>query len=111
MENPPLEGKVASSLANDIGSNGASQVAKQALSRLRDWSQSILRPVGSAVGAVTGQTALDEVTSYIQENEAINTALATRVYDLLERESVTSKRMAETERPNVRLRCFPRSSG
>lgn len=54
--------------------------AKSALNTVKDLTQKrVLKPVGEFVDTVNGQKVLDEVSAYMAENEAINTALVTRL--------------------------------
>ncbi len=54
--------------------------AKRQLNTAQNWIQRrVLKPAGKFVDTVNGQKVLDEVSAYMTENEAINTALVTRV--------------------------------
>jgi len=54
--------------------------AKSALNTAQDWTQrQVLKPVQNFVDTVNGQKVLDDVGAYMTENEAINTALVTRL--------------------------------
>lgn len=50
------------------------------LNNVQNWTQRrVLKPVGEFVDTVNGQKVLDEVSAYMTENEAVNTALVTRL--------------------------------
>jgi hypothetical protein len=47
----------------------------------------VVEKVEHGFGTVTGKAVLEKVSEFAQEMEAVNTALATRVYELLDRQS------------------------
>jgi hypothetical protein len=50
------------------------------MATVQDWGKRLLiRPITRAVKTVNGQAAHEEIKGYIVENEAVNTALVTRV--------------------------------
>ncbi|HET6144276.1 MAG TPA: hypothetical protein VFE02_12280 [Candidatus Acidoferrales bacterium] len=54
--------------------------ATGAVDASKEWvKKNLVRPVAKKVGTLTGQIALEEVRKYMVENEAINTALVTRL--------------------------------
>jgi hypothetical protein len=56
---------------------------KNALDTVKEWAQKrILNPIGEFVDTVNGQKTLDEVTAYIVQQEAINTALVARIIEI-----------------------------
>jgi hypothetical protein len=75
-----------------------SDKAKEALGWLKDKGSDALQLADSAFGTVTGKAALEKVAAYIQESEAVNTAMATRIYDLLDREARLRKRVTAAEK-------------
>lgn len=75
-----------------------SDKAKKALGWLKGKSSDARRLTESAFGTVTGKAALEKVVVYIQESEAVNTAMATRIYDLLDRDARLRKRVAAAEK-------------
>jgi len=60
--------------------------------------------VEGAVNTVTGKAVLEKVAAYLQETEAVNTAMATRIYDLLDREAKLKQKFAAVEATNKRLK-------
>jgi hypothetical protein len=52
---------------------------------------------------VTGKAALEKLAAYIQESEAVNAAMATRIYDLLDRETRLRERLTAVENTSRRL--------
>jgi len=79
-----------------------SQKAKDALNWLKDRGSDAVQSVESVFSTVTGKAALDKVTAYIQESEAVNTAMATRIYDLLDRQARLQERVAAAEKTSKR---------
>lgn len=75
-----------------------SDKAKETLGWLKDKGSDALQLADSAFGTVTGKAALEKVAAYIQESEAVNTAMATRIYDLLDREARLRKRVTAAEK-------------
>ena len=57
----------------------------------------------SGFNTVTGRAALEKIAAYVQESEAVNTAMATRIYDLLDREARLSERVANLLDTEARL--------
>jgi hypothetical protein len=70
---------------------------KEVFGWLKGKSLDALQSVESAFGTVTGKAALEKVASYIQESEAVNAAMATRIYDLLDRDARLRKRVKTAE--------------
>ena len=93
---------------NEADANSYSLRAKEALESLVQWlRKGATQTAGTIEGAfntVTGKAVLEKVAAYLQEMEAVNTAMATRIYDLLDREAKTKKRLAAAEATNKRLR-------
>ena len=87
---------------NNSGSNYSAK-AKEALEYLKRKGSDALQSVESVFSTVTGKTALEKVAAYIQESEAVNTALATRIYDLLDRETRLRERLTSVEKTSKRL--------
>jgi hypothetical protein len=75
-----------------------SDKAKEALVWFKGKGSDALQSLESAFGTVTGKAALERVAAYIQESEAVNTAMATRIYDLLDRDARLRKRVKAAER-------------
>jgi hypothetical protein len=54
--------------------------SKRVLTGLQDWTtRRLVRPVERLIKVVSGQAAHDEIKAYILENEAVHTALVTRL--------------------------------
>jgi hypothetical protein len=64
----------------------------------------VLQSVETVFHTVTGKAVLEKVAAYVQESEAVNTAMATRIYDLLAREEVLRVGIAATEKTSRRHR-------
>jgi hypothetical protein len=73
------------------------------LNLIKKGGEAALRPLESAFGTFTGKAALEAVATSIQENEAVNAAIATRIYDLQDREEALRKRLAIVENKYTRL--------
>jgi hypothetical protein len=73
------------------------------LNVIKKGGEAALRPLESAFGTLTGRAALEAVAAAIQENEAVNSAIATRIYDLQERDEALRKRLAIVEKKYTRL--------
>jgi hypothetical protein len=80
------------------GWHNYSDKAKQALGWLTGKSSDALQLADSALGTVSGKAALEKVAAYVQESEAVNTAMATRIYDLIDREDRLRKRVTAAEK-------------
>jgi len=80
-----------------------SDKAKDALTWLKSKGSDALQSVESAFSTVTGKAALEKVAAYIQESEAVNAAMATRIYDLLDRETRLRERLTAVENTSRRL--------
>ena len=85
--------------AQDDNSHSVTKI----LSLLKKGGEAALRPLESAFGTFTGKAALEAVAASIQENEAVNAAIATRIYDLQDREETLRKRLAIVEKKYTRL--------
>jgi hypothetical protein len=83
------------------GSNYSAKT-KEALEYLKRKGSDALQSVESVFSTVTGKAVLEKVATYIQESEAVNTALATRIYDLLDRETRLRERVAAAEKTSKR---------
>jgi len=83
-------------------SNNSHSVTK-ILNLIKKGGEAALRPLESAFGTFTGKAALEAVAASIQENEAVNTAMATRIYDLQDREEALRKRLATVEKKSRQL--------
>jgi hypothetical protein len=80
-----------------------SDKAKDALKWLRNKGSDAFQTLESTFSTVTGKAALEKVAVYIQESEAVNTAMATRIYDLLDRETRLRERLTAVENTSRRL--------
>jgi hypothetical protein len=76
--------------------------AKEALGWCKGKGSDALQSVEAVFSTVTGKAALEKVAAYIQESEAVNTAMATRIYDLLDRETRLLERLAAVEKTGKR---------
>jgi hypothetical protein len=75
-----------------------SDTAKNALEWLKGKGSDALQSIESVFSTVTGKKALEQVAAYVQESEAVNTAMATRIYELLDREARLHKRLLAVEK-------------
>jgi hypothetical protein len=58
-------------------------VSRQALDTAQDWTRRrVLQPFAALIKTINGQAAHDEIKAYIEDNEAVHTALVTRVLRL-----------------------------
>lgn len=87
---------------NNSGSNYSAK-AKESLEYLKRKGSDALQSVESVFSTVTGKAALEKVAAYIQESEAVNTAMATRIYDLLDRETRLRERLTAVENTSRHL--------
>ena len=80
-----------------------SQKAKELLEWLKNKGGEVLKSLESVFDTVTGRTVLEKIAEYVQESEAVNTAMATRIYDLLDREARLRKRVTAAEAAHKRF--------
>jgi len=83
-----------------------SDKAGDAMDWLKGKGSEALQSAESVFSTVSGKAALQKVAAYIQESDAVNTAMATRIYDLLDREDRLQDRVSKAEktiRANSRL--------
>lgn len=78
--------------------------AEEALEYLKRRGSDALQSVESVFSTVTGKAALEKVAAYIQESEAVNTAMATRIYDLLDRLAAAEARVTVVETTSNRYK-------
>lgn len=88
---------------NPSTQDGNSHSVTKILNVIKKGGDAALRPLESAFGTFTGKAALEAVAAAIQENEAVNSAIATRIYDLQERDEALRKRLAVVEKKYMRL--------
>ena len=53
--------------------------------------ETVMKKVERGFDTITGKAVLEQVASFAQEMDAVNTALATRIYELLDRQAKTEK--------------------
>jgi hypothetical protein len=94
--------RISDSPPTNGGGHNYSDKAKDALRWLKTKGSDALQSAESAFNTVTGKEALEKVASYIQESEAVNAAMATRIYNLLDREALLQERVAATEKTSKR---------
>jgi hypothetical protein len=91
--------------AKNSGNNDAlSQAGRDVLSSLQKAGNDLLRSAESALSTSTGKKVLEKIAEYVQESEAVNTAMATRIYDLLDREVRFRERLTAVEKQYASLR-------
>ncbi len=60
--------------------NRMQESKRGALDAAQEWTNKrVLQPIGNAMKIVSGQAAHDEIKAYILDNEAVHTALVTRL--------------------------------
>lgn len=59
---------------------------------------SVLGGIGKGFDTVTGKAVLEKVTKYAQETDAVNTAIVTRIYQILDHETKLEKAINRTRR-------------
>jgi hypothetical protein len=79
-------------------SDNYSDKVKQGMDWLKQKGQDVINHIESTFDTVSGRAALQQIAAYAQESEAVNTAMATRIYDLLDREARLQVRVAAAER-------------
>lgn len=100
----PRENAEDSSTDQNASAQGDnSRSVTKILNVIKKGGEAALRPLESAFGTFTGKAALEAVAASIQENEAVNTAIATRIYDLQDREEVLRQRLAIVEKKYTQL--------
>jgi glycerol-3-phosphate dehydrogenase len=62
--------------------------AKDGAIRLKD---SVVDGVGKRIDTVTGKSVIEEVIKFAQETDAVNTAIVTRIYQILDRQAELEK--------------------
>lgn len=62
--------------------------AKDGAIRLKD---SVVDGVGKRIDTVTGKSVIEEVVKFAQETDAVNTAIVTRIYQILDRQAKLEK--------------------
>jgi len=82
-----MAGEITRGVSDNARDNNYSAKAKEAFEWLKGWGESVF-------DTVTGKAVFEKVAEYLQESEAVNTALATRIYDLLVFSTAASKRHA-----------------
>jgi hypothetical protein len=80
------------------GWDSSSNKTKEVVEWLKSKRSDALQLADSAFGTVTGKAALEKIAAYVQESEAVNTAMATRIYDLIDREDRLRKRVTAAEK-------------
>jgi hypothetical protein len=76
--------------------------------KTRDWlkgrKDATVAAVGHGFDTLTGKAALEKVAEFVQETEAVNVALATRIYELLDCEAKLRERLLKLEADNRKYR-------
>jgi hypothetical protein len=90
-----MAGEITRGVSDNARDNNYSAKAKEAFEWLKGWGESVF-------DTVTGKAVFEKVAEYLQESEAVNTALATRIYDLLDRETRMLERLAAVEKTSKR---------
>jgi len=75
-----------------------SPTGREVLNSLQKAGTDLLRSAESAFSTLTGKKVLEKVGQYIQESDDVNTAMATRIYDLLDRQGRLSSRLSRVEK-------------
>lgn len=80
-----------------MGDDGFFKNAKDRAVAVKD---SVVGKIEQGLDAITGKAVLQKVGEFVQEYEAVNTAMATRIYDLLDREAKLRERLEKAEADN-----------
>ena len=99
----PDNADASSADRNPSAQDNNSPPVTKLLKLIKKGGEAALRPLESAFGTFTGKSALEAVAASIQENEAVNAAIATRIYDLQDREEALRKRLAVIEKKTTKL--------
>jgi hypothetical protein len=83
---------------------GDDGLLKNAKDRARALKDSVVSKVEQGFDTVTGKAVLQKVAEFAQELDAVNTAMATRIYDLLDREAKLRERLRIVEADNRHYR-------
>jgi hypothetical protein len=73
-------------------------LSRSVVKLVRTAGSGLRRSAESALGTYTGEGNSKEVAGCLQELDAVNTALATRIYDLLDRDANLRDRVARSEK-------------
>jgi len=75
-----------------------SPTGREFLKTLQKAGSDLVRSAGSVLDTFTGKKVLEKVVEYIQENDDVNNAMATRIYDLLDRQAGVTARLSRVEK-------------
>jgi hypothetical protein len=67
------------------------QGAKKATDGAIRLKDSVVDGVGKRIDTVTGKAVIEEVVKFAQETEAVNTAIVTRIYQILDSQAKLEK--------------------
>ena len=65
--------------------------AKKATDEVIRVTNSMVNSVGKRIDTVTGKAVIEEVAKFAQEADAVNTAIVTRIYQILDRQAKLEK--------------------
>jgi len=77
--------------------NLQSQTGREFLNTLQKAGSDLMRSAGSVLDTFTGKKVLEKIVEYVQESDEVNTAMATRIYDLLDRQTRLTARLSRVE--------------
>ena len=75
------------STVSDI--RNAAMKAKDGVIRIKD---SVVNGVGKRIDTVSGKAVIEQVIKFAQETDAVNTAIVTRIYEILGRQAKLEER-------------------
>jgi hypothetical protein len=78
--------------------------AKRAKDRVFGIKDSVVSGIGKGFDTVTGKMVIEKVTEFAQETDAVNTAIVTRIYQLLDRQKTLEHEIKDTQKRHGRTR-------